>query len=144
MESGAGGSELGQPALDGGVDVLVGFAELELAAVELALDAAEAALDGCELRLRDDAGRGQAARVRDAAGDVERVQLEISLERGREPLELWMKRLAEAGAPELGYGVSLFTSPSRLPSSRECSCPCTWADVRTPMPHSLMKPAAAD
>lgn len=48
------------------------------------------------------------------------------------------------GTSFVPYGVSLFTSPSRLPSSRACSWPWTRAEVRTPMPHNLMKPAAAD
>ena len=65
-------------------------------------------------------------------------------ERGTEPLELGQQGLAKPRAPELAYGASLFTSPSRLPSSRACSCPWTRAEVRTPMPQSLMNPAAAD
>ena len=144
MQGGASGSDLGQPPFDRGVDVLVGLAELELAPVQLALDAAKAALDQSETCLRQKACRGKPARVRDAAGDVKRVQLEIGLERRGEPLELRVERLAKPAAPELAYGVSLFTSPSRLPSSRACSCPWTLAEVRTPMPHSLMNPAAAD
>ena len=144
MQSGAGGGDLGQPALDRGVDVLVGLAELELTFVQLALDAAKAALDQREARPGEKTRGGKPTRVGDAAGDVERIQLEISLQRRREPLELRVERLAKPAAPELAYGVSLFTSPSRLPSSRACSWPWTRADVRTPIPHSLMKPAAAD
>ena len=144
MQSSAGGSQLGQPALDGGVDVLVGLAKLELFTIQLLLDAAKAPLDRGELRLRDDARRGEATRVREAAGDVEWVQLEVGLQRGGEPLELGVKGLAKPRAPQLPYGVSLLTSPSRFPISRACSWPWILAEVRTPMPHSLMKPAAAD
>jgi hypothetical protein len=126
------------------VDVLVGLAELELAVVQLALDAAKATLDQREARPGQKARREKPARMRNAAGDIERVQLEVRLQRRRESLELRMERLAEAASPELGYGVSLFTSPNSFPRSRLCSWPWTFADVRTPMPHSLMKPAAAD
>lgn len=50
MQGGAGGGDLGQPALDRRVDVLVGLAELELALVQLAPDPAEAAFDQREAR----------------------------------------------------------------------------------------------
>jgi hypothetical protein len=62
------------------VDVLVGFAELELAPVQLTLDAAKTALDGRELRPGQKARLGQPSGVRDAAGDVERVELEVRLQ----------------------------------------------------------------
>jgi len=63
------------------VDVLVRVGQLELAALQLTLDAAKAAFDGRQLRLSDDAGGGKAARVRDAAGDVVGVELEVDLQR---------------------------------------------------------------
>jgi hypothetical protein len=63
------------------VDVLVGLAELELALVQLALDAAKAALDQREARPGQKAGRGKPTRVRDAAGDVKRIKLEIRFQR---------------------------------------------------------------
>jgi hypothetical protein len=88
------------------VDVFVGFPELEIATVELALDTAEAALDRCELGLRDESRRGEAPCVRDAAGNVEGVELEIGLERRGEPLELRVKRLAKARPPELSRSPS--------------------------------------
>ena len=149
VKRGAGWGDLGQASLDRRVDVLVGCAELELAAVELAPDAAKAALDRRQSRFGENARLGQPPSVGDAAGDVERVELEIRFQRGRELLELWMEVLPKASSPEFAgffrrYGVSLFTSPRRLPSSRACSCPWTRAEVRTPIPHSLMKPAAAD
>jgi hypothetical protein len=81
------------------VDVFVGLAELEIALVQLALDTAKAALDLREARPGKQTRREKAARVRDAAGDVKRVQLEIRLQRGRESLELRVERLAEAASP---------------------------------------------
>lgn len=139
--------DLGQPPLDGGVDVLVRLGELERAGVQLTLDAAQATLDGCELRRLQDSGRSEAPRMRDAARDVEGIELEVDLERGGEGLQLREQPPLEPTSPQLlvlAYGASLLTSPSRSPSSRACSRPWTWAAVRTPMPHSLMKPAAAD
>jgi hypothetical protein len=121
VQRGTGRGDLGQAPFDCGVDVLVGLAELELALVQLALDAAKAAFDQREARPGQETRREQAARVRDAAGDVKRVQLEIRLQGRRESLELRVEGLAEATTPQLAYGVSLFTSPSRLPSSRACS-----------------------
>jgi hypothetical protein len=125
VEVGPGRRDLGKPPFDRGVDVLVGFLELELARVELALYPPEATLDGCEPAPGQKARRREAARVGEAARDVERVELEIDLERRRELLELREKRAAKTPAPELDrcYGVSLLTSPSRLPISRACSCP---------------------
>jgi hypothetical protein len=52
VQGGAGRGELGQPALDRGVNVFVGLLEIELTGVELALDPPEAALDRRQLRLR--------------------------------------------------------------------------------------------
>lgn len=144
MQGGAAWRELGQPPFDRGVNVFVCVFEIELARVELALDPAQSPLDGGELRSGEQSSRGQPASVRDAPGDVERIELEVDLERRRELLELGQKGPAKSSAPELAYGASLFTSPSKLPSSRACSWPWTRAEVRTPIPQSLMKPAAAD
>jgi len=101
VKGGAGGGDLGQAPFDRRMDVLIRFAEFELAAVELALDAAQAALDRRELRPRQKAGLGQPPRMRDAAGDVERIELEVRFQRRREPLELGMEGLAKTRAPEL-------------------------------------------
>jgi len=73
--------DLSQPSLDRGVDVLVRVGQLELAALQLTLDSAKAAFDGRQLRASDDSGGGKPARVRDAAGDVIGVELEVDLER---------------------------------------------------------------
>ena len=80
MQSRARGRQLRQPALDGRVDVLVAFLELEPAGVELALDPTQPAFDRRELASGDQAGRRQPARMRDAARDVVRVQLDVELE----------------------------------------------------------------
>jgi len=50
MQVRAGGRQLCEPALDGGVDVLIRVVELEFTVVELAFDPAQAALDGGESR----------------------------------------------------------------------------------------------
>jgi hypothetical protein len=73
--------DLGQPPLNRGVDVLVRVGQLELAVLQLTLDAAKATFDGRQLRTGDDSGGGKPARVRDAAGDVVRVELEVDLQR---------------------------------------------------------------
>jgi hypothetical protein len=73
--------DLGQPSLDRGVDVLVRVGQLELAVLQLTRDAAKATFDGRQLRTSDDSGGGKPARVRDAAGDVVRVELEVDLQR---------------------------------------------------------------
>jgi hypothetical protein len=81
VQGGAGRRDFGQPPLDGRVDVLVGLFEIELTGVELAPDPPETSLDRGQLRFGQKAGRGQPARVRDAPGDVERIELEVDLER---------------------------------------------------------------
>jgi hypothetical protein len=81
MQRCTGGRDLGQPPLDRGVDVLVGVGEREFAFVELASDPPKTSLDGCQLSLRNKLRRRQAASVGDAAGDVERIEVVIGLER---------------------------------------------------------------
>ena len=76
-----GGRYLCQPALDRRVDVLIGVEKIEGAGIELLADAAKSTLDRGQLRGGEDAGGGEPARVRDAAGDVKGVELEISVER---------------------------------------------------------------
>ena len=73
--------ELRKPALDRRVDVFVSFVEFELTLIQLAFDAAEASLYRRQSRPGQQSRGRQAARVRDAAGDVKRVQLEIRLQR---------------------------------------------------------------
>jgi hypothetical protein len=81
VQRGAGRRELRQPALDCRVDVFVGLLEIELTGVEFVFDPPEAALDCGQLRSGQKARRGQPARVRNAPGDVERIELEVDLER---------------------------------------------------------------
>src|SRR5438105_3577138 len=144
MDGRACGRQLGQTAFDCGVDVLICARELERAIIKLALDPAQSPFDGSELGRLDDAGLGQDARVGDAAGDVERIELEVDPEGGREALQLRQHPPAEAAAPHLFvYWASLFTSRRRCSRSCPCRRPCTCDAVRTPNPQSLMKPAAA-
>jgi len=63
------------------VDVLVAGLKREFAAIELAPDPAQATLDRRELAPRDEPGRCKTAGVRDAARDVEGVELVVELER---------------------------------------------------------------
>jgi hypothetical protein len=140
--------DLGQAPLDRGVNVFVGVEKLEGAGVELFADSPQAPLDCAQLRRRDDVRGRQPACVRDAARNVKGVQLEVGVQRRREALELNQQAPLEATTPQRlrlsGYFPRRLTSPSRLPRSRACRRPWTCADVRTPIPHSLMKPAAAD
>ncbi len=167
-----GGCDLGQPPFDRRVDVLVRVEERECARIELLADPAQTSLDGGQLSAGNDARGGKPASVSDAAGDVKGVELVVGVERRRETLQLGQEAALEPTAPELaaaggcaGYdapspgapaprarptlpcergGARRLTSPSRLPRSRPCRRPWTCADVRTPIPHSLMNPAAAD
>ena len=146
-----GRCDLSQPTLHGGVDVLVGLVKGEGAGFELGANLSQTALDGSELAAADDAGGSKPAGVREAAGDVEPIEVEVGLERRGELLELREQAAFEPATPELlargrllaRYGVSLLRSPSRPFMSREWSWPCTCDAVLTPIPHSLMKPAAA-
>ena len=75
-----GGRYLCQSALDRRVDVLIGIEEDEGAGIELFVDAPQTLCDRCQLRGREDAGRSEPARVRDAAGDVKGVKLVVGVE----------------------------------------------------------------
>src|SRR5262249_59905703 len=93
------------------------------------------------------AGGAQARSVGDRAGDVERGHPDVHRQRGGEPLQLRQQALREPAAVELArarsYGVSLFSSGgSSWSRSRLDSRPWTSDAGRTPMPKSLMKPAA--
>jgi len=91
--------ELGQAALDRRVYVLVRVPELERAAVELALDLTKTALDCGESRFRQQACPCQRAGMGAAAGDVDRVELEVGFQRRREVLQLGEQAALEAAAP---------------------------------------------
>src|SRR5947209_16328282 len=81
MQVGAGGCQLSQAALDRRVDVFVSVSELECATVQLALDLPKPALDGGQPRFRQQACTRERAGVREAAGDVDRVKLEVGFQR---------------------------------------------------------------
>jgi hypothetical protein len=110
VQGGPGRRDFSEPAFDCGVNVLVGVFEFEFVCVELPLDTAQATLDRRQPALGKKARRGKATRVSEAAGDVERVQLEVDLQRRRESLQLGKERSAEAPSPKLSEGFSL--SPS--------------------------------
>jgi hypothetical protein len=81
VQRGTAGRDLRQPPFDRGVNVLVGVEEGELAFVELASDPPKPSLDCFQLPLRQELRRRQAASVRDAPGDVERVEVVVGIER---------------------------------------------------------------
>jgi hypothetical protein len=81
MQRSAGRGDRGQPALDCGVDVLVGVEKIKGAGIELFADAPQPSFDGGQLCGGDDARGRETARMRDAAGDVKGVKLEIGVER---------------------------------------------------------------
>src|SRR6202011_6348132 len=70
MQCSAGGSEVCQSALDGGVDVLVRFEEFETALIDLAMDRSKALLDCPQGRGLQESRRVQPGRVGEAPGDV--------------------------------------------------------------------------
>ena len=82
VQPGAGvADELGQPALDGHVHVLVGVGGDEGAGLDLPADGGEAGLDGLELGGAQDAGALQRPRVRDGALDVLGPQAPVERQR---------------------------------------------------------------
>jgi hypothetical protein len=81
VQRGAGRRDLGEPALDRGVDVLVGIDESKGSRVQLLADTAQPSLDGGQLPGGDDPGGSKPARVRDAARDVKGIKLVVGVER---------------------------------------------------------------
>jgi hypothetical protein len=75
------GRDFRQPPFDRRVNVLVGLEEHKRIRIELALDPAQTPFDGRQLLCGQEAGGGEPAGVRDAAGDVVRIELEIDLQR---------------------------------------------------------------
>ena len=80
VQRSAGGRDLGEPALDRRVDVLICRSELERAFVELPLDPAKSALDRRRLGLRQQTCRRKTSSMREAARDVVRIELVVHLE----------------------------------------------------------------
>ena len=91
---------LGQLALDGHVDVLVGDVELETAVLDAGGDAVEPGLDGIHVLGRNDAAGPEHARVRLRAGDVAFPHGAIHGQRGAEGLGEVGGRVLEASAPQ--------------------------------------------
>jgi hypothetical protein len=103
--AGAGGVELaaertnqlGEPALDRHVDVLVVLAELEAAGVELGPDPVQALRDLLELGVVEHTELGEHASVRLRLLDVEGREAPIERDRGVDPPEQRVLVFAEAG-----------------------------------------------
>ncbi len=126
-----GPRQLGDPALDGGVDVLVGRRELERAVEQLGPDAVERGDDLGRLVVGEHPRARQARDVR--AGTREVVGREAPVERQAlgERQELLGRALGEPAVPE---GHVLGPAGCREP-------PCWRAHVSTESPHRRTKPA---
>ena len=88
--------ELGEPPLDGHVDVLVVGREREAALAQLGLDRVQAGQQRVAVLVRDDPLRGQHARVRARLRDVVGPQAPVEADRRVEGLEGGILGLAEA------------------------------------------------
>ena len=98
--------QLDEPPLDVGVDVLQLGPEAEGAGVQLAAHRLQSLHQRVGLGGGEQAGAGQRARPRDAAGDVVGPQPLIERERAGEALGGGIGGLAEAPAPGLAHGSS--------------------------------------
>ena len=101
--------DLGQPALDRHVDVLVVGAELELARLELGRDRVEAVEQGRELRVVDDAGAVQPGYVRAGARHVLGPEPAVVAERRVQAREQRIGRSLEASH----CGLTIGSAPER-------------------------------
>ena len=88
--------DLGQPPLDGHVDVLVGVEEPELVGVELGLDAIEPVEQLVAVGLGDDPHRGEHRRVGAGLLDVVGIEPPIEADRRVHPHENWVGGQREA------------------------------------------------
>ena len=73
--------DLRQSPFDGRMYVLVRLQERKRVRIELALDAAQPSFNGGQLLCRQEARGGEPSGMRDAAGDVVRIELEVDLQR---------------------------------------------------------------
>jgi hypothetical protein len=103
--------DLGDPPLDGGVDVLVRGGELEGAAGHLGLDGVEGVEHRCGVGLVEQPDPGQHPDVSPGAGDVLPEHPLVERQAVVEGLEGLCGPLGEPAVPERGHGVS--PCPSR-------------------------------
>ena len=88
--------ELGQPALDRAVDVLIVGRKLEAPVTQLLLDDAEAAQELPQVGVADDRAACEHHRVRPRLGEVVRPQALVEGQRGVDPLKVGVLWLGEA------------------------------------------------
>ena len=130
VQAGSHGSgDLGDAALDGGVDVFVGRGEGEGGLGQLLAHPIEGGQENAGLLMGEHAAPLEAADVSPAAGDVVGGQPVVERQAGRER----QQRLGRALAAE-----------AALPEGHESSSPA-WrsAHVWIPRPHSRTKPSAS-
>ena len=94
--------ELEEPALDGGVDVLIARRDRERVAGELRGDGAQPGVDGAMLRGRQHADAAQHARVGARARDVVGAETAVDGEAGGVVLDALGRRRAQTARPDLG------------------------------------------
>ncbi len=92
--------QLGEPALDGGVDVLVGRLDVEGPVTELGLDALEPVGDGPPVIRAEHPRRDQHLRVSPRAGDVLCPHARVDRKRGVQAVERVRRAAGEASAPQ--------------------------------------------
>ncbi len=135
--------QLGEPALDRHVDVLVLVARHERAVLDLAADGGEPFFDGSPLRRVEHAGLLERVRVRDAALDVLAPEAPVEGQRRVEGHERGVALAGEATRARDAHGACTASSPSSLSS---CIMPCSLpirAQISMGRPQSWMNPAAA-
>jgi len=105
----AGGipSQFVQPALDGGVDVLVTRLHLEGAGGELGAHSLQPVDQRVTLNVADEAGVRQRSRIRHRTGDVGVVQPAVEPDRGVELLHQFVSWFLKTSTPEFhGFSYS--------------------------------------
>ncbi len=135
VELGPGRFELGDPPLDGRVDVFVGCDEDEVPRFDLGLDHIERIEDRITFGIRHEADRCQHRDMGPRAGDVFGVEATIERERVVETLEGLGRPPLEATVPE---GLA-----GRSGIARHVGWPRLEASVRRRKALSLMNPSAS-
>ena len=118
--------ELGQAALDGGVDVLVARGERERAVGELAGDPLQALVDGGGVGGGDDPPGAEHPGVRARGRDVLRPHAPVDRQRGVDAVEGLIRAGAEAAAPQApAPGHARAPAADRCPVIATASAPHT-------------------